>query len=390
MQRNRLFSLSLIAVMALVLTACGGGAPETGGGGLAEKKAQLTELKTQRKELNVQIKALQEEIKAMDSTNVKDARVPVRLTSIKESTFEHFVKVQGQIEANKNVMVSPKMGGVVTAVYVREGQSVKKGQVLAKLDDSVLQKSLLELETQLTLADTVYRRQKNLWEQNIGSEIQVLQAQTQKESLERRIATTQEQVDMTRIKAPLSGTVDRAIAKVGEAVSPGFGAFNIINLNDLSFKADLSESYIPYVKKGNMVTIEFPSIGKKIEEKVSTISKIINPVNRTVSVEVRLDNRSDEYKANMVGEVSIQDIRNENVVVIPISYIQESASSEFVMVAERNEAGQYFAKRVDIVTGNSYQGNVEVTSGLKAGMQLIIEGAKGLAEGAELLFLDNE
>lgn len=389
MQKNTFFSLSFALVLALVMTACGGG-ESAEGGDLASKKAELANLKTERKAIDGKIKALQSEIEAMDSSTVRDSRVPVRTATVQESNFEHFVKVQGSIVANKSVIVSPQMGGIITKVYVKEGQQVRQGQLLAKIDDAVLQKSLLELETQLELADTVYRRQQKLWDQKIGSEIQLLQAKTQKESLERRIATTKEQVAMTNVKAPLSGTVDAAYAKAGEVAAPGLPSFNIINLGDLSFKADLSESYIPYVKKGDEVSIEFPSINKTIQAKVYTISKIINPVNRTVSIEVRLPSKEADFKANMIGEISIRDVFHENTVVIPVNYVQQSSSTEFVMVANRNESGQYFSKRIPISTGGSYEDKVEITSGLTKGMQLITEGATGLGDGVELLFLDNQ
>lgn len=379
------FSLSLL----LVLSACGGGG-EAGGGNLDAKKEELSKLKVERKTLNDKIRALEKEIAKLDTTTVKDPRVPVRIQPLTESTFQHYVKVQGQIEADKNVMVSPKMGGVVTRVLVDEGQNVRAGQLLATMDDAILQKSLSELRIQLELADTVYSRQKNLWAQNIGSEIQLLQAKTQKESLEKRIATTQEQVEMTKIKAPISGVVDRVIAKSGEAVSPGFGAFNIVNLSKLSFKASISEAYIPYVRKGDEVSISFPSIDKSVTTKISNIGQVINPANRTVMVETKIPSKEGMFKANMVGEISIRDVNNENTIVIPMSLIQRLGDEEFVMVAEKGEGDKYNARRTKVVTGGSYEGKIEIVSGLSKGAKLITEGANGLSEGAELLFLEND
>ncbi len=377
---NRLFVFSFAAL--LLLTACGGEKP----GDLDKKKEELSELKTQRKEINTKIRALELEIAELDTNVVTDTRVPVKVTEVKETTFEHYVNVQGSIIADNNVMVSPQMAGMITQINVKEGQNVKRGQLLGRLNDDVLRKSLDELAVQLELADTVYSRQKNLWAQKIGSEIQLLQAKTQKEGLERRIATTQEQLSLMEIRSPISGVVDQVTPKVGEVVAPGMPAFNILNLNSLSFKADVSEAYIPYIKRGDKVTIKFPMIGKTVDSKVSTISQNINPVNRTVTVEVDLPGGDQMLKANLSGEIAINDVSNENAIVVPINQVQSVGDKEFVMVAVRSENGEYTAQRVEITTGISYQGNIEVLSGLQKGAQLITEGAAGLSEGAQVLF----
>lgn len=378
---NRLLVFSLAAM--LLLTACGGGAEA---GDLGKKKEKLAELKVQRKALNTEIRALEKEISDLDTNVVTDTRVPVKVEEVKETTFEHFVKVQGAIEADNNVMVSPQMAGMITQINVKEGQNVRKGQLLGRLDDDILRKSLDELAVQLELADTVYSRQKNLWAQKIGSEIQLLQAKTQKEGLEKRIATTEEQLQMMEIRSPISGVVDKVQPKVGEVVAPGMPAFNILNLSSLSFKANVSEAYIPYIKRGDKVSINFPVISKKMEAKISNVSQNINPINRTIVVEVDLPGGDKMLKANMTGEIEINDISNENSIVVPINQVQSVGDKEFVMVAVRSENGEYVAQKVEITTGNSYEDKVEVLSGLTKGAQLIVEGAAGLSEGAQVLF----
>ena len=381
---HRILVFGLAAM--LFLTACGGGGDAAQEGDLGKKKEELAKLKAERKTLNTQIRALEKEIAALDTNMVSDTRVPVQVTEVKETVFEHYVKVQGAIEADNNVMVSAQMAGQLTEIKVKEGQRVKKGQLLARLDDDIVRKSLDELRVQLELADTVYSRQKNLWDQKIGSEIQLLQAKTQKEGLEKRIATTEEQLEMMEIRSPISGVVDRVANKVGEVIAPGMPAFNIMNLNNLSFKAEVSEAYIPFINRGDKVSINFPVISKTIDAKISNISQNINPINRTVMIEANLPGGNEMLKANLTGEIAINDVRNENAIVVPVNQVQTVGDKEYVMIAERGEGGEFVARRVEVTTGISYQGNVEVLSGLNKGTQLITQGAAGLGDGAQVVF----
>jgi len=378
-------SLYFFALAALLfLSACGGG----GGGeadGLDAKRTKLAELKTERKTLNTEIRTLEKEIAELDTNVVTDTRIPVKVKALQEITFEHFVTVQGAIEADNNVMVSAQMAGMVKNIRVKEGQRVSRGQLLGNVDGDIMRKSLEELKVQLTLADTVYSRQKNLWAQKIGSEIQLLQAKTNKEALEKRIATTQEQIAMTEIRSPISGVVDKVMPKVGEVIAPGMPVFNIINLSKLSFKADLSEAYIPYVKRGDKVMIDFPVISKQIDAKISNVSENINPMNRTVTVEAALTGKNEMLKANMSGEISINDYRHDNAIVVPINQVQSIGDKEFVMIAVPGENGSLMAKKVEVTTGISYQGDIEVLTGLSKGSQLITEGGAGLAEGTAVV-----
>ena len=381
MKNFTIYSLAVAAL--LLLTACGGGAEEQD---LDKLKSELQELKAERKDLDAQIREVEDRLDSLDPSLKPDIRVPVSVVEAKTSTFSHFVKVSGALEADNSIQVSPKMGGVITRVYVKEGQRVKAGQILAQLDDAVLQKSLLELETQQALADTLYARQKNLWAQEIGTEIQLLQAKTNAEALERRIGTTREQLAMLNITAPISGVVDAVNAKLGEAVAPGFPAFNVVNFRELSFKADVSESYVPYIKRGNQARINFPSIDHSVQAQISNVSQTINPVNRTVAIEAKVPARNELLKANMVGEIEINDATREDAIVLPLSNILLRGNEEYVMVAVRDAGGNFTAKRVVVETGLSYEGQVEVVRGLNKGDQIITEGADGLVEGAEVVF----
>lgn len=377
--------ISLFLTLGLLLgsiAGCGGGAANE----LDAKKKQLTALEGERAKIEKQISDLEAEIAKLDSSApVSAAGVPVKVMPIESKDFKHFIKVQGQVEAKNNIMVSPKMGGTYTQVLVSEGQSVSKGQLLAKVDDGVLQKAIDELNVQLALATSLYNKQSNLWDQKIGSEVQLMQARAQKEALEQRIATTQEQISLTRITSPVAGMVENAMAKPGEGAIPGMPAFRIVSLNDLTFKANLSEAYVPLVKRGDVVSITFPSINQTITAKVASMGQTINPSNRTLSLLVDIPGNTPNIKANMIGEISINDASRTAALTVPQEYLQKGADGSFVMVAERDSAGSgYVARKVLVQTGLRYENEVEAISGLKLGHLLITDG--NVVEGDKVTF----
>lgn len=365
---TQLFALS---VLALAMAACGGNTDQ-----LEAKKAQLVELQAERAKLDKKISDLETEIATLDPGSSKEgAAIPVKVVAVEPHNLEHFIKVQGQVEARNSIMVSPKMGGTYTHVYVTEGMNVSKGQVLAKVDDAVMVKSLDELKVQLSLATSLYNKQKNLWDQKIGSEVQLMQAQTQKEALEQRIATTQEQIAMSKVVAPISGVVEMVMGKPGEGAIPGMPVCRLVSLTDLTFKANLSESHLPYLKKGDQVSIHFPSLAKSLEAKVHSIGQTINPSNRTVSVMVELPANSTDLKANLIGEISIKDATREQAIAIPQEYLQKGVSGSFVMVAEKDSTGAgHVARRMAVTTGLKTDTEVEILTGLSKGQLLITDG----------------
>ena len=382
MKRLTIIFTSLILMGALA--SCGE-KPQS----LEAKKTLLDSKKKALRALNEEINALESEIAELDpSIKAKARQASVSVEALASTEFKHFVEVQGKVEANNNVMVSPQTPGVVTAIYVREGQYVKKGQVLAQLDDAVMQSSLEEVRTALDLANVMFEKQEKLWNQKIGTEIQYLTAKNQKESLVRKLATLEKQTEMSKIKAPISGSVDEIHPKVGEAVSPGFPAFRVVNGRDLSLKAQLSENYIPYIRKGDLVNISFPALEKEIEARVTTVGQSINPVDRTFNVEVKLPS-DPMLKANMFGELSINDRTIKDAITIPVSLLQQSEISKYVFITEEKE-GKIFAKRTNIATGLSYDGKIVVEEGLAAGQNLIIAGYKGLSDGQEVVVQKDE
>ena len=373
---NRIFiSLTIAGILALLMVACGEKEPKTA----AEKRLKLTELKKEQLALNKDIQKLEADLGKLDTTQVVNT-VPVEMTVIKTSTFKHFVNVQGQVELDNNVIVSPEVAGILFRINVKEGQNVKKGQVLGQVDDAIMRSSLAEVQTQLDLANILYEKQKRLWDKEIGTEVQFLQAKSTKESLERRMATLEEQISRTEIKSPIWGEVEQIVPKKGEMVMPGAPAFRIVNGSELTLKAQLSEAYIPYVHKGDQVKVGFPAIDQTLTASISRIGQQVDQKSRTFMVEVKLP-RNSNIKANMFGELLINDRVSEEAIQVPLSVLQKGEKDNYVFVGERNTNGEWAAKLKVVKIGMSYEGQVEITEGLTLEDQLITAGYKGLSDG---------
>lgn len=365
-----------ILSLAIVMIACGEQEPKT----LIQKKAALQKKKSELVALNQEINDLQAVIESEDpEAKNKVRRVPVGTTTLTATKFDHFVNVQGTVEAKNTVNVSSQMSGRITRIYVRKGQSVRRGQLLAQLDTSIMASSLAEIRTQLDLANIMFEKQSRLWKQEIGTEIQYLTAKSQKESIERRIATLREQMSLSRVTSPISGSVDDVMPKEGEIAMPGMPAFRIVNPTDLSLVANLAESYVPFIRRGDLVKVNFPTMDKAYNAKVTVVGQSIDPLARTFTVEIKLPN-DPILKANMFGEISINDRSTADAIVIPQNLIQKSELGQFVFIANEND-GQWKAVRRTIKTGLSYNGEVVIEDGLNAGDNLITTGFKGLSDG---------
>ncbi len=378
--------LALIAalVTSTLLLACGGSEPANTP---EAKEALLKEKRTQLLALNQEITQLEEELAKLDPSKAKAEKiVPVTTQILNPADFEHYVEVQGKVESNKSIMVSPQTGGRLIQVTVQEGQRVNKGHVMARIDDAVIKRNIEEIQTQLDLATVLFEKQENLWKQEIGTEVQYLSAKSQKESLERRLETLKEQQALAIVRAPQTGTVDDVMNRVGETVAPGQPVFLLINNSDLSLSAELSEAYAPFVRRGDQVELSFPILDRTMKAKVKRVGEVINPVNRTFTVEVDLP-RSRDYKPNMFGMISINDRTLKDVITIPQSIIQKSDDGEFVYLAV--EEGNWVARRRIIETGLSYDGMIEVKSGLSPQDRLIMAGYKSLSDGQRVQLNDD-
>lgn len=364
-----LFSLTVAALLA----ACSATSSDK------DKKTVLEDLKKQHVELNAQIAKLEAEIaKEAGEAPVAIKAKEVSVQEITVGKFDHYVQTQGAVEAENSISVSAKSMGVITAVYVNEGQTVSKGQVLAQIDNSVFVQNISSLKSQLELAQTVFERQEKLWKQNIGTEVQYLQAKTNKEAAEKQLASLEEQNRMTRITAPVSGTVDNVAVKVGENISPGMPAVNIVNTSELKLVANVSEAYVTAIKKGNKVVVTIPELKKDIQSEVTFVGKTINQLSRTFVVEMKLSQNPD-LRPNMTGVIKVIFHTEKEALTVPVNVVQDLNGEKIVYTAEQDGKNTVARKHVVTVDG-VYDSRAQV-KGLKPGDKIITVGYQGLSDG---------
>jgi RND family efflux transporter MFP subunit len=366
---------SKLFLFAIIVLAVSCGTPDKNAQ-LEKKKGELDKLKKEKSDLDTKIDSLEAQITRMGGDSVKGKTLEVVATPIAPQIFKTYIEVQGRIDADENVSLSTEMPGTITQINVKVGDEVSKGQVLAETDARATQQQISDLQTNLDLATQVFNKQKNLWEQKIGTEIQYLQSKANKESLEKKMSALQEQVRMSKIISPISGTVDAVNIKIGQMVAPGLAAISVINFSNLKVKADVAEAYATRVKKGNEVLIDFPDMNDSITAKINYSSRAISPLTRTFGVEVLLDNNKD-YHPNMVAKLKINDYQSPTPeVVIPVKYIQRGTTENYVYLADN---GKVVKKAITL--GREYNGMAEVLSGLKAGDPLITAGYDLVNEG---------
>jgi membrane fusion protein, multidrug efflux system len=352
----------------------------------ADKNAELQKLKTERDKLNEQIATLETEINPQQKP-AEEKMIAVKTTDAVECVFDHYIQVQGTVDGDQNIAVSPQMAGIVTAVYVTEGTNVKKGQVLAELDDQITRQSLEEVNTQLALANSIYEKQAALWEKKIGSEVQYLQAKVGKESLEQRVKTINEQLKLSKVVSPISGTVESVPLRVGQMASPGMptSTIRVINMSVAKITADVSETYASRIKNGNVAIVTFPDIGKEIETKLSFTSRFIDPTNRTFKAECKISSKDIELRANMMANIRIKDYTNEKAFCVPVNLVQSNQDGKFVFIAIQ-DGTNWKAERRIVKTGMDYNGMMEITEGLNVGDKIVASGYQGLNAGQKLVF----
>jgi membrane fusion protein (multidrug efflux system) len=301
----------------------------------------------------------------------------VTVTSIKAeiNDFNHYLEVQGIVKADQTIELHAEMGGTVTAILVKEGQNVSKGQILATLDSDVIDNSVLQLETQLALATTTYERQTRLWEQNIGSEIQYLQAKAQKESLENNMKSLKAQARKMKIIAPFSGIIDQIFAKAGEQTSPQMPFLRLVNLNKVYVESEVTETYLKAIKKGTEVLLNFSSIGVSIESSISQVGNFINPNNRSFKTRIDLENPNNELKANLLADIKINDFKATGI-VIPSRLVQKDSNDQtFVYTIEPNGSNHKVIKTY-LTEAMNYNNLSFISEGLLPTSILVDKGAR--------------
>ena len=362
---------SLLTYASLLLLSIG--VASCTGNDLDAKKAELEGLKSQLSEITTQIKALEAELITADPAFAAAAKKSLLITTVAatKGDFTHFVEVTGSVLSKKNVNISAETGGRILDIPAIEGMRMSKGQVLAKIDSESIQRSIEELENNLSLARTVFEKQERLWNQKIGTEIQYLESKSRKEGLEKSLASLRTQMAKAAVRAPFNGTVETVRVRVGELVQPGSQMFQFVGESDLFIEADISESYIGVLAKGDSVEITFPSIKKTITTKVSATGSIINPNNRTFKVEVFLPSLP-EVKPNMISVLKIQDYKNKESVIVPSHLILADTKGDYLFAVENGVAKKKYVKR-----GYTSGDQTEIVEGL-VGTEMLVD--KGFRE----------
>ena len=372
---KKLLGLLLVIIF---LAACGGG--EETNQDLAAMKAELKTKRTAMMTLKAEIRDLEERIEKEDTTAKRDKRALVTTSELKRKTFTRYIEIQGSIQAENTVKVSSETGGRLTMFNLSEGSYVKKGQLIAKLDMEGVNKQIAELQTRLSLAKDVYTRQKSLWDQNIGSEVQYLQAKNNVEALEKSIETVSFQLTKANVYAPASGMVNMTFTKNGEVVAPGMPLFDILNLGEIKVVSDVPEIYLTSIRKGETVKIKIPALGEERTGRVTLIGTAVNPNNRTFKVEIKLTNAGKKLIPNLLTSIMVKDYTANNAIVLTDNLIQQEVSGKSYVFVKEKGAESDIAKKVYVELGETYEGETEIKSGLTGTETVIVDGARGLVE----------
>ncbi|MBO0320784.1 efflux RND transporter periplasmic adaptor subunit [Muricauda sp. CAU 1633] len=381
-----------LSILGILIAACGGGGNSTVEGILETK--DLDAIRAKRNSLTEELKALEGQVKQLDEAIAElddNSKLPlVSALTVQPEEFHHFLELQGDVMTDQNVLIYPEMAGTLYRVYVKEGQKVSKGQVLASIDDGGLSSQLAQMRTQAELSKTTFERQKRLWEQNIGSEIQFLQAKTNYEAQQSAVKQLESQVGKSTIRAPFSGIVDDVIKDQGTVVTPGPGSeiFRIVNLSDMYIDVEVPETHLPNVTPGKMVDAYFPVLGETVSTKVRQTGNFINPSNRSFIAEIPVPNTNGHIKPNLTAQVKINDYTNENAILIPQSVVSENAEGEQYVYILAEENGEVIAKKSVITPGKTQGDFLEVLDGISAGSQVIVEGARNVRDGQTVKVLD--
>jgi len=341
------------------------------------KEAQLKQYKSELAILKSKISSLEKDI---NSTSNGELSIPVVLQELKASNFEQYIQITGNVEADKNITISPEASGNIISIDVQEGQKVNKGDVLGTLNTSQIQRMIDEAETNLRLATTLFKRQERLWKQKIGSEIEYLQAKTNKEALEGNLEALRAQKDMAIIKAPFSGIVDEVYQKKGELASPSIPFLQLVNIDKVYVEGDVSETYLNYIKAGEMAELDFPAIGYHRNASITRTSNIINPGNRSFKVRINLNNQQHRIKPNLISVIKIKDYEIKDAMVVPSIIIKKDFHGSYLYLAKK-EGKNMVAKKTYVNIAKTYNNQSLIASGIDFGDKIITEGFSQVING---------
>jgi RND family efflux transporter MFP subunit len=376
------FLTIITTVVAVVITSCGGGAKDAKGD-LNDKKVKLEKLKTEKTKIETEIQTLQQEITKADPSAGAVAPKLVAVTAVTLQPFEHFIDLQGRVDADNISYLTPRgTPGQVKALYIKKGDHIRKGQVLMKLDDAVQLKQLEGLKTQKSFAEDIYRRQKNLWDQGIGTEVQLKTAENNVKSLQDQINTLTESWQMTNVRSEVDGYIEQLNLRVGETFSGFAGALPqlmVVNSSTLKVVTDVPENYISKIQKGTPVNIKLPDVGLEFNSTISLINQTIGLNSRAISTEAKIPHNNNIH-INQVAQVRIKDYSSPKAVVVPLTTLQTDEKGKYVFVLA-TENGKKIARKKQVVVGDIYGEQIEVKAGLNEGDQLITQGYQSLYEG---------
>ena len=377
-----LLRIALSALLFLSLLGCGSGAKDEKGT-LTDKKTRLTKLRSDRDKLDAEIKKLEDEIAKIDTSSALNKGKLVAATPVSEQVFEHYIDLQGHVDADNVYYVTPRgTPAQVKALYIKKGDVVRKGQLLAKLDDAVQLRQLQQLKTQLKYAEDIYRRQKNLWDQGIGTEVQLKNAENSVNNLKDQINTTVAGWEMTNVRSDVNGYVEQLNLKVGETFTGMLGTtpqIMIVNSSALKVVTEVPENYLDKIRKGTPIKIELPDANLEFNSVISLMNQTIGLNSRSVVTEAKIPYNPNVH-INQVAQVRIKDYANPRAIVIPLTVMQTDEKGKYVYLIE-TENGKRIARKRTIQAGEIYGDNIEIKGGLKAGDQLITEGFQTLYDG---------
>ena len=387
MKNHNIMKTNFLLILGLLVTitiACDQKDP------VQAKKDELKSQKTELQKIKTSIAELDKELSALDPEFAKSNRKATLITTrgVELRKFQHYVEVSGAVKSRKNVLLSAENMGNVNRIYGKEGSEVKRGQLIIEMDTELYQRNLDQLETEYTLAKTMFEKQTNLWNQNIGTEVQYLESKNRMESFERQIANIKTQISKSKIRAPFAGTIENVYVKEGEMAQMGSPLVRIVNHMDMYVRADLSESFIGRFNKGDRVIINFPSLEQTIESSISSVGQVIDEQNRTFAIEALLPLTKFTIKPNLLAIVKLKDFEKEEAVVVPSKLIQKDNKGDFVFITEESNE-DLIAKKIQIKRGVTYKNNTMILDGLSGSEVLIDEGFRNVAEGSKLKIVEN-